>query len=149
MIGALKSLFEIPKDSSDETLQHQLNLAAAALLMETARADFTQDAKEQAAMQLVLVDTLEVTAQELEEVLRLAEARVDEATSLYQFTRLINDHYSGAQKAQLILAMWRVAYADGRIDKYEEHLIRKVAELIYVSHAEFIRCKLEASEAAS
>lgn len=144
MISALKSLFEPSRDDSPETLQHQLHLAAAALLMETARADFTQDAEEQAAMQQVLVETLKVTQAELEEVLALAEERVDEATSLYQFTRLINDHYTPAKKIELVEAMWRVAFADGRIDKYEEHLIRQVADLIYVSHGDFIRCKLAA-----
>lgn len=144
MISALKSLFEPSIDDSPATLQHQLHLAAAALLMETARADFTQDAQEQAAMQRVLVNTLKVTREELEQVLALAEERVDEATSLYQFTRLINDHYSPAKKIQLVEAMWQVAFADGRVDKYEEHLIRQVADLIYVSHGDFIRCKLAA-----
>ena len=70
-----------------------------------------------------------------------AEERVDESTSLYEFTRVINDHYSAAQKLQLIEAMWVVAYADGNLDKYEEHLIRQVAEPIYVSHEDFMRSK--------
>lgn len=141
MISALKALFEPSQNDSPELIEHQLNLAAAALLMETARADFTQDAAEQAAMQSVLVETLSVSEQELKEIINLAEARVDEATSLYQFTRLINDHYSPEKKILLIQAMWRVAFADGRIDKYEEHLIRQVSDLIYVAHADFIRAK--------
>lgn len=144
MIGALKSLFETPAREDATATEHQLHLAAAALLMETARADFTQDAQEQDAMRAALLETLSVSPAELEEIMALATERVDEATSLYQFTRLINDHYTPQQKTDLILAMWRVAVADGRIDKYEEHLIRKVAELIYVSHADFIRCKLQA-----
>lgn len=147
MIGALKALFETSQNDTPETLEHQMHLTAAALLMETARADFTQDGAEENAMRQVLVDTLSVTPDELEEVLKLAQARVDEATSLYQFTRLINDHYSAEQKNRLIQAMWQVAFADGRIDKYEEHLIRQVADLIYVSHGDFIRCKLEAQDA--
>lgn len=145
MISALKSLFESPSDSDEQTLEHQLHLAATALLLETARADFTQDADEQAAMRNALLETLSVSAVELEEIVSLATERVDEATSLYQFTRLINDHYAPQQKIDLVGAMWQVAVADGRIDKYEEHLIRKVAELIYVSHADFIRCKVNAT----
>ncbi|MFK7974827.1 MAG: TerB family tellurite resistance protein [Halioglobus sp.] len=142
----MKALFEPSRDDTPETIEHQLNLAAAALLMETARADFTQDATEQMAMQNILLDTLNVSAQELEAVLKLAEERVDEATSLYQFTRLINDYYGEQQKSLLIQAMWRVAFADGEIDKYEEHLIRKVSDLIYVPHAEFVRLKLAAQK---
>jgi len=145
MIGALKSLFELHSGEDKESIEHQLDLAATALLLETARADFTQDAQEQAAMQTALLETLSVSADEVDEILQLAASRVDEATSLYQFTRLINDHYLPQQKTDLISAMWRVAFADGRIDKYEEHLIRKVADLVYVSHADFIQCKLDAA----
>ena len=73
-----------------------------------------------------------------------ATERVDVSTSLYEFTRVINDHYSAEQKVQLVGAMWSVAYADGDLDKYEEALIRQVAELTYVPHQDYIRCKLAA-----
>lgn len=144
MINALRSLFELPAKDSDEPIEHRLHLAAAALLIETARADFTQDGSEQEELARLLTTTLDLQAQEIQDLLSAAEQHVDEATSLYQYTRIINDHYNAAQKYQLIGSMWAVAYADGNIDKYEEHLIRKVADLIYVSHADYIRCKLDA-----
>ena len=144
MIGALKALFETPARESDESLQHRLHLAAAALLIETARADFTQDAAEQAALEQLLSGSLQLEKQEVHELILAAQDRVDEATSLYEFTRVINDHYSAKQKLQLIGAMWDVAYADGNLDKYEEHLIRQVAELTYVPHQDYIRCKVTA-----
>ena len=75
----------------------------------------------------------------------LANQRADEATSLYEFTRVINDHYTPAQKLALIDLMWKVAYADSNLDKYEEHLIRRVAELTYVPHQDYIRSKLAAA----
>ena len=83
----------------------------------------------------------------MHELVVAAENRVDEATSLYEFTRVINDHYGAAQKVQLIGAMWTVAYADGHLGKYEEHLIRQVAELTYVPHQDYIRSKLAAQDA--
>ena len=61
-----------------------------------------------------------------------------------EFTRVINDHYGPGEKLTLIASMWQVAYADGDLDKYEEHLIRQVAELTYVPHQDYIRCKLDA-----
>ena len=79
---------------------------------------------------------------------RKRAAQVDESTSLYEFTRVINDHYTPQQKQQLIYAMWTVAYADGDIDKYEEHLIRQVAELTYVAHEDYIRAKLRARDSS-
>ena len=77
----------------------------------------------------------------------MAESEVEESVSLHQFTRLVNDNYNPEQKLALIESMWKVAFADGELDKYEDYLIRKVADLIYVSHSEFIRCKLKAQSA--
>lgn len=144
MIKSLLSLFELPDAQSEDDTQHQLRLAAAALLIETARADFTQDTAEEAALAELLRRELKLSAEEVKELLELASQRVDESTSLYEFTRVINDHYTPQQKLQLISAMWVVAYADGNLDKYEEHLIRRVAELTYVAHEDYIRAKLRA-----
>lgn len=147
MIAALKALFEMPQQESQESLQHRLHLAAAALLIETARADFTQDGAEQAALEELLSSALGLEQAEVHELVEQASNQVDEATSLYEFTRVINDYYSAAQKLQLVSAMWRVAYADGKLDKYEEALIRQVAELTYVPHQDYIRSKLAAENA--
>ena len=146
MISALKTLFQQTAQETPELRQHRLNLVAAALLIETARADFTQDAAEQAALEQLLSRSLQLDKQQVRELIAAAENHVDKATSLYEFTREINDQYSAEQKLQLIRAMWTVAYADGALDKYEEHLIRQVAELTYVPHQDYIRCKLAVLE---
>ena len=119
-----------------------MRLAAAALLIETARADFSEDDIEQAALETLLCSSLELDPAEVRTLLAEATRQLDDATSLYDFTRVINDYYSAAQKLELITTMWRVAYADGKLDKYEEHLIRQVAELTYVPHSDYIRAKL-------
>ena len=146
MIAALKALFEQPIKESEESQKRRLHLVAAAMLIETARADFTQDALEQAALEQLLSSSLQLDKQQVHDLVVAAENKVDDATSLYEFTREINDHYSPDQKIQLIKAMWTVAYADGKLGKYEEHLIRQVADLTYVPHQEYIRCKLTAQE---
>jgi uncharacterized tellurite resistance protein B-like protein len=150
MIRALKALFEPPAQGQEDeqARRHRTQLAAAALLIETARADFTQSAEEQAAMESLLCDALALAPTEVHDLIEQASSRVDEATSLYEFTRVINDHYSDREKLQLVADMWAVAYTDGDLDKYEEHLIRRVAELTYVPHQEYIRCKLEARNRA-
>lgn len=144
MIGALKALFETPPDESEADRTHRIRLAAAALLIETARADFAAEAIEQHTLQDLLCSVLQLEAAEVDELVAAAEIEVDASTSLYEFTRVINDYYSAEQKVQLIEAMWAVAYADEDLDKYEEHLIRRVAELTYVSHSDYIRAKLAA-----
>lgn len=148
MIKALKALFEVPAQETPEQRQHRMQLAAAALLIETARADFNQGAEEEAALATLLSNSLRLDAHEVQELISQAAAQVDESTSLYEFTRVINDHYTPQQKQQLIYAMWTVAYADGDIDKYEEHLIRQVAELTYVAHEDYIRAKLRARDSS-
>jgi uncharacterized tellurite resistance protein B-like protein len=148
MIQTLKRLFTEPEGDGEHDIEEQRRLAAAALLIEVARADFTQDANEERAMANLLCNSLQLGRDDVEVLLRDATERVDTATSLYEFTRLVNDHYSPVQKAELIDIMWRVAFADSELDKYEEHLIRKVAELIYVPHDEFIRSKIAARQDA-
>jgi uncharacterized tellurite resistance protein B-like protein len=144
MIKALKALFEAPPSETEEQLSHRLHLATAALLIETARADFTQGEQEQLAMEALLSKSLALPAQDVHQLMVAATTQVDESTSLYEFTRVINDYYSAEQKLELVASMWAVAYADGDLDKYEEHLIRQVAELTYVPHQDYIRVKLEA-----
>lgn len=141
MIEILKKLFMAPDETDPVELEHQLHLAAAALLVEMSRADYTEDSVEQRTMAKVLAEALELGQEEVSELLLLARKQADHATSLYEFTRLINDHYDKQQKLTLIESMWRVAFADGDLDKYEERLIRQVSDLIYVSHRDFIRLK--------
>jgi uncharacterized tellurite resistance protein B-like protein len=142
MIEALKLLFENPQRDSEESRRRSLRLATAALLIETARADFNEDAAEVAKLTELLSTSLQLGQEEVQKLVLAAQARVDESTSLYEFTRVINDNCSADQKLQLVSAMWAVAYADGNVDKYEEHLIRQVAELTYVPHADYIQSKL-------
>jgi len=144
MIRALKTLFAPHPQETEAQRRHRQRLAAAALLIETARADFFLGKEEQAVLEDLLSDTLSLERKEVQQLVAVAEEKVDEATSLYEFTRVINDYCDSGQKFQLIADMWAVAYADGDLDKYEEALIRRVAELTYVPHAEYIRAKLAA-----
>jgi uncharacterized tellurite resistance protein B-like protein len=144
MIRLLKALFEDSPQQSEESAKHNVRLAAAALLVETARADFTESDIELSKLTQLLTTALELEAAEVTELVDAAQERVEDATSLYEFTRVINESCTLDRKLQLISAMWTVAYADGDIDKYEEHLIRNVADLIYVPHSNYIHCKLAA-----
>ena len=146
MIRTLKALFEMPQRDNSEPLKPDLRLAAAALLVETARADFTEDDVELNKLSQLLKTSLKLGQEEVDALVLHAQERVEEATSLYELTEVINEHCSADQKLQLISAMWAVAYADGDLSKYEEHLIRQVADLTYVPHADYINCKLAANE---
>jgi uncharacterized tellurite resistance protein B-like protein len=144
MIHALKTLFQQTPQDNKESKERILRLAAAALLVETARADFTECNLEINKLSELLTAALKLQQSEVDDLVSAAQQRVEGATSLYEFTKVINDHCSLDQKVLLISAMWAVAYVDGDADKYEEHLIRNVADLIYVPHSNYIHCKLAA-----
>lgn len=146
MLVSIKQFFSAYLEVDDQSLADEevIQLATAALLIEVSKADFELTGEERTAVVEALRKTFNLDAVTLDALLKMAEEQVQQASSLYQFTRLINDYYDYEQKLRLIESMWQVAYADGDLDKYEEHLIRKVAELIYVTHNDFIRLKLAA-----
>lgn len=145
MLNRILSFFtaELSHEDGRGFNQQQRQLATAALLIEVAKIDHSLDDNEFAAMRQILAERFQLNPKQLEELTALAEMEQEQATSLYQFTQLINQECRPAEKFELLKAMWEVAYADGELDKYEEHLIRKVAELVFVPHSEFIRAKLE------
>jgi uncharacterized tellurite resistance protein B-like protein len=126
--------------------EHALRLATAALLFEMMRMDESIHASEREVACRVLQDKFGLEAAETEQLLALAEQEAAESTDYYQFTSLINRHFSPEKKVKVVELLWRVAYADGRLDRYEEHLVRKLAELLYVSHTDYIAAKHRALE---
>jgi uncharacterized tellurite resistance protein B-like protein len=151
MFSSIKRLFDANVTTAvraaDPTEQeHAYRLAAAALLIEMTRADQEVKGVERAAVARAVRRAFSLDASETDELLVLAEREADEATSLYEFTRLINRHLDPEQKEHLVELLWLVALADGEIDKYEDHLVRKVADLIHVPHSSFIRAKHAAVE---
>lgn len=124
--------------------EHGYQLATAALLFEISRADYDIKGAERDAVSAAVRRAFGLTPEETAELVRLAELEAEQSTSLYEFTRLINEHFSKAEKQHVVELLWHIAYADRHLDKYEEHLIRKIADLIHVPHRAFIRAKQRA-----
>lgn len=124
-------------DSDETTLQ----LVTAALLVETARADFDHAPEELAVAKRLIAGHFGLGEAESAELLASAAARADDAVSLFEFTRSLNERLDETQKLHVLEMMWRVAHADGRIDKHEEHLLRRVADLLHLTHADFVRLR--------
>ena len=150
MIKRILSFFEeASKQDSQSSDSHSIELASLALLIEVAKSDHDISQVELEEVVHLAIKTFGISDSEQEALITQAKEVTRSSTSLYEYTSVINEHYSAAQKFQLILAMWRVAYADTKIDRYEEHLIRKIADLIYVPHVQFIEAKHNASESMS
>ena len=141
----LKSLFQTLFSEKIEQKQSSTReLASAALLIEVARADFEITPEELARLIDLLATTFDMSSEDVELVTQQANDQVENAVSLHDFTRVINDHCSPEERNELVGLMWDVAAADGDLSKYEDHLIRRVADLLYVPHQEFIRLKHQA-----
>jgi len=113
-------------------------------MFEVARADFAVDAKELDAVNALLTEQFDLTSEEVASVTEQAAQQADAATCLYEFTRTLNELASVEEKRALLVMMWRVAMADNVLSRYEEHLIRKVADLLYVPHSDFMAAKQQA-----
>ena len=145
MLSKIKELFQGDENKADlEFTEDQRRTACAALLIEVAVIDNEFDARELEELKTILVNEFSIPGEEVDALITLAHNECSEATSMYQFTRKINDQCSFEEKFELVTGMWRVAYADGDLDKYEEYIIRKVSDLIHLGHGEFIRAKLAA-----
>ena len=147
MLKTLKNFFAtkpLNTEAASDFKLRTIDIAYAALLVEVIKSDHEIDERESKKLLEILNKKLSSNYGDLSDIVTIAEEKSDESTSLYEFTRLINDEYDYQKKVTLIENMWAIAFADEEIDKYEEYLIRKISDLTYVSHSDFIKSKLKA-----
>ncbi|MBE19797.1 MAG: hypothetical protein CMD69_02640 [Gammaproteobacteria bacterium] len=137
-----KSSEENPTTKDDTSIMN----ACASLLIEAAFADKIFSETEVDSLKFTLVNKFDFNENDVNQLIEEAENIVEESTSLYEHTRLINDKSSYEDKLRLINSLWKIAYADNEIDKYEDHLIRKISNLLHVSHKDFISEKIKVKE---
>jgi len=148
MIIKIKRFFEqyiiVTESINDDEIEHQLQLACAALMIEVLYADYTVEQSELDTLRRVLQDKFDLNQDEADKLIQLAEEERTEATDYYQFTSLINEFYTQEQKRGLVTRLWQMAYADQKVHKFEEHLVRRLADLLHVPHSAFIQSKHKA-----
>jgi len=144
MLNKIKSLFKKEKKSvlpvKDD---YDVNLTCASLIIEVALADKDFDITEINLLKIILKDSYSISPEKIDNLIESAESTVKNNTSLYSYTREINDSLNYEQKIALLDGLWKISYADGTLDKFEEHLVRKIADLIHISHGDFITSKLK------
>ena len=129
--------------------EHDLQLATIALLIEMMHIDDVCTAEERAATLKATCEKFSLPENQANELINKAEAQRQQSTDYYQFTRLINKAYTPEQKVKLIENLWTVAFADGVLDQHEEHMIRKISDLLYVAHSDFLKMKFRVENARS
>jgi uncharacterized tellurite resistance protein B-like protein len=145
MLKQLRDIFSktlINSEQDDPAARdHALRLATAVLLIEVVRADYEEDDKETEAVIRQLQLHFELSEEETLILVKEAEERVDHSVSLQEFTRLLHENLSVAEKHSIIEMLWLIAVADDHLDKHEDYVVRKVAELLYVTHGDLIRIR--------
>lgn len=148
MLKALTSFFDqaAGRAGSEAAGEHELEMATAVLLVEVARADFSEDEIELDAVARLLADHLGMPLEEVDRLVREARSQADHAASLQSFTRQLHEELGRDEKLKIVELLWKVALADATLDKHEDHLIRRVAGLLYVSHSDLIRIRNQVME---
>ncbi|MEA3363578.1 MAG: TerB family tellurite resistance protein [Thermodesulfobacteriota bacterium] len=143
MLKRLLQVFATPTDQLESVSQDRIPLAAAVLLLEVAHSDGEFHQTEQDLLGTLLMEHFAVSETSLADLLELAKETRRESHDLHQFTREINKSFSQPEKEQIIEAVWQLVYADGRLDHYEEALMRQLGALIGLSHRQLIEAKLK------
>ena len=146
MIKRIKDLLSNFSNHEEEIEDEKISLldkACSALLIEVAYADKIFDVSEINSLKESLKETYKIDEEIINELISDAKKTVDESTSLYEYTRVVNDEFDYSDKLELLSRIWKLAFADGNLDKYEDHLIRKISDLIHISHSDFIKIKLD------
>ncbi|MDG2155183.1 MAG: TerB family tellurite resistance protein [Gammaproteobacteria bacterium] len=141
MLKKLKDLFISADVAHENDDNKRLQVSLAALLVEIARADFDETAEEDNEITRILVDYFSVSADEAIALLTEAQVATDDSVSLYEFIRTLHASLSAEERLKVIELLWQLALSDKILNKYEDHLVRKIADLMYVPNSDVIRIK--------
>ena len=135
-------------DESSVENQLSVEIACAVLLCEVMRADNIFTENEQNELSEILTKQFNLSTQESNTVFEQAFELSENANDFYQFTSKLNQHYSLEDRIKIVTLLWQVAYADGELASIEEHIIRKIADLLHLRHSEYIATKISAEQFA-
>jgi len=144
MIEAIQNFFKtrIEAKEGDEEKETAARVAAAALLFEAAMSDYQLDDVERQTIKDLITEQFNLDRADVMTLIALAESQAKEATGLHGFTTLINQNWSETERVNLMEKMWRVVYADGRLDDHELHLMRKIQRLLHIPQVDYVAGKL-------
>ena len=146
IITSLLDRFKSPNKKDDdnisiETFGNNAILAICILMIEVSRSDDNYDDVEKEKILSILKSKYELDETQLEIIMKIANQKNEDMISLYEWTSIINNTYQYDERVKILKSLWEVAHADNVIDKYEDYTIRKIADLIYVKHSDFIKAK--------
>lgn len=148
MLESIKRLFESlqPRPAPDAAFEHTLQMATAVLLVEVMRSDARISQEERGTVMSTLRRHFTLSEAELSTLMEVAEEKARNAHDLHTFTARVNEHLEPPEKARIVEYLWQVAYADGHLDAHEHHVMRKIADLLYIPHGDYVAAKMRARD---
>lgn len=146
MLTVLKKYFmgDARNDRAPEVkLRDKILIATCVLMLEVARSDDEYAAAEKEIIHRILETELEIPKEEIKEILKIAERDREESVDIFEYTRLINHHFSKKEKLQMVERFWEIIFADGKFDQFEDYTVHKLADLLRLTHEELIAAKLK------
>ena len=135
-------------DEDDGNRDAALRMATAVLMLDVARADHVFDESEFDRVLDLLQTHFRLPAEDAAELLNAAHEKADDSVSAYDFTTVLHEHLDHDEKARIVALLWQIAYADGRLDKYEDSFVLKISDLLHVSRGRVMRLKHDAQRDA-
>ena len=123
--------------------ERDVNVAICALFLEMGRIDETFSKQEMTAVVGILTEKYGLAREDVDALMAEADRELDESVDLWQFARVINEHFNNDQKEKLLERLWRIVYVDGKMDEHEHYLMNKLSNLLRLSHAQLIDAKLK------
>jgi len=143
LVTAIKSTGSSEAETPDR--ENALRLATAVLMVEVARADHVFEQSEFDRLLALITEHFELSPDDAADLVDRASESAEDVAHLHDFTQLLHQHLSEAEKARIVGLLWKIAYADGRLDKYEDSLVLKISDLLYVARGRVMRLKHDAA----
>lgn len=135
-------LSSLTEQNTEQEVSHTIEMACAVLLCEVMKADGLMADEEQQQMAKMLMSEFTLTPIEADDIIEQAIYLSEHATDFYQFTSTLNQHFDTKQRIKMLELLWQLAYADNELSSIEEHVIRKIADLLHLRQSEYIQTKL-------
>jgi len=128
-------------DNADN--EQRIQVATAVILLEVAHADEDYSQSEQDRILNILKSQFSLDEESVQELVQVSEEQLKRSIDIWHFTEIINKSYGIEEKRRIIEKVWQVIYADGKLDKYEDYIVHKLARILHLSHAQMIEAKMK------
>ncbi|MEN8194647.1 MAG: TerB family tellurite resistance protein, partial [Bacteroidota bacterium] len=147
MIDYIKNLILGKENSEGQSMivedEKRLQIATCALFLELAHSDDEFTVEEEEFIKSTMKEKFNLDDETVAELIDLSIQQTKHSVSLYEFTEIINEHFNNHSKYEILKNLWRLVFADGKLDAYEEHFMRKISGNLKMEHSDMIASKME------